>query len=82
VLKELKEKRMKSKPKLIIINGPAGIGKSTTSSILHMLLPFSFLIEVDVQRRFISQYRNDLNRSTELVWSMVYGMVEAYLREG
>lgn len=43
--------------KLIIINGPCGVGKSTLSAKLHADMPLSFLLEIDAQRRFISHYR-------------------------
>lgn len=43
--------------KLIIINGPCGVGKSTVTNRLHQEIPLSFLFDIDAQMRFISHYR-------------------------
>jgi adenylate kinase family enzyme len=43
--------------KLIILNGPPGIGKSTVAQKLQKELPLSFLLEIDALRRCISNYR-------------------------
>ncbi len=43
--------------KLIIINGPCGIGKSTLAKNLNDQMPLSFLLDTDAQSRFIGHYR-------------------------
>lgn len=42
--------------KLIIINGPCGIGKSTLAAKIHANMKLSFLLDIDAQRRYISCY--------------------------
>lgn len=45
--------------KIIIINGPCGIGKSTVAEKVHNDIPLSFLLDIDAQRRFVSKrYKN------------------------
>jgi predicted kinase len=43
--------------KLVILNGPPGVGKSTIATRLHKNLPASVLIDVDELRRTIPNYR-------------------------
>lgn len=56
--------------KLIILNGPPGVGKSTIAARLHEEMPSSLLIDVDELRRTIPDYREQkkesLRRSYEL----------------
>lgn len=52
--------------KLIIINGPCGIGKSTVAAKLHADMPLSFLLDIDAQRRFMSHYREQPKESREI----------------
>ncbi len=52
--------------KLIIINGSCGSGKSTLAVKLHNYFPLSFLLDIDAQRRFISQYREKKDTSGHL----------------
>lgn len=49
--------------KLIIINGPWGVGKSTTARLLHEALLGSYHLELDVLRRSISGYEKDRQKS-------------------
>lgn len=66
--------------KLIIINGTAGVGKSTLAEKLHELLPLSFLVNVDAQRRFISQYRENAKESNDLAFEVLLAITEACLK--
>jgi predicted kinase len=68
--------------KLILINGPAGIGKSTIAQKVHPALPLSFLLDIDAQRRYISGYREHRKESGELVIKLSLAMVEDYLQNG
>ncbi len=68
--------------KLILINGPAGIGKSTIAGKLHQVLPLSFLLDIDAQRRYISGYREHRKESGDLVIQLSLAMVENYLQSG
>ncbi|MDA1038172.1 MAG: AAA family ATPase [bacterium] len=61
--------------KLIIINGPCGVGKTTTSVELHDLMPLSFLLDVDAQMRNISHYRE----YREERWDMTFEITKAIL---
>ena len=63
--------------KLIIINGPCGIGKSTTAAALHAELPLSFLLDIDAQARFITHYREHPTERWELVSALSLGIIEA-----
>lgn len=44
--------------KLIILNGPCGVGKSTIATRLHEALSLSFLLDIDSLRRLFSQYKD------------------------
>jgi len=68
--------------KLILINGPTGIGKSTIAGKLHQVLPLSFLLDIDGQRRYISGYKEHREESGELVTELSLAMVENYLQSG
>jgi predicted kinase len=56
--------------KLIIINGPCGVGKSTLSAKLHANIPLSFLLDIDAQRRFISHYREQKEESGKMMMAI------------
>src|SRR3989338_4290855 len=66
--------------KLIIINGPCGIGKSTLAARLHDRMPLSFLLDVDAQARFISHYREFTEERREMVHAVSLGIIEACLK--
>lgn len=68
--------------KLIIINGPTGIGKSTIAKKIHDKLPLSFLLDIDAQRRHISNYRENRKESGELSFVISRAIVDEYLKSG
>lgn len=68
--------------KLILINGPSGVGKSTVAERLHKEIPLSLLVEVDVWRRFISAYKEHKKESLELAYRYTTAGIEAYLKTG
>ena len=68
--------------KLIIINGPTGIGKSTVAKKIHDKLPLSFLLDIDAQRRYISDYRKNRKESSELSFVVSRAIVDEYLKSG
>jgi broad-specificity NMP kinase len=65
--------------KIIILNGPCGVGKSTVAARLHDTLPLSFLLDIDAQRRFISQFREYQDESRGLTLDVSRGIVSACL---
>lgn len=66
---------------LIIINGPCGIGKSTTAKNLHESLPLSYLIDVDEIGRKISHYR-EFEERREIREAVAFATVDAVLKLG
>lgn len=68
--------------KLIIINGPTGIGKSTISKMIHNDLAISFLLAMDEQRRYISKYQEYRIDSRDLVRDLSLGIIDTYLQTG
>lgn len=68
--------------KLIVLNGPSGVGKSTLALRLHSALPLSVLVEIDAWRRFISEYRTHKKESLELSYQFSLAAIEACLKAG
>lgn len=65
--------------KLIIINGPCGIGKSTLSARLHISMPLSFLLDIDEQRKFISHYKEKRQESGKMVYDISNAILKGCL---
>jgi deoxyadenosine/deoxycytidine kinase len=63
--------------KLIIINGSCGAGKSTLAARLHAAIPFSFLLDLDAQRQFISTHRENPKRR----WGALFSITKSILAE-
>lgn len=63
--------------KLIIINGPAGVGKTTVAKKLHTEIPFSFLLDLDEQRNFISEWREHRREASILSFDIALSIAEA-----
>lgn len=68
--------------RLIIINGPWGVGKSTTAALLHHELPGSFHLELDVLRRCISGYEQDRQKSFYFSLTIALGIMETCFADG
>ncbi|HVW82354.1 MAG TPA: AAA family ATPase [Candidatus Paceibacterota bacterium] len=68
--------------KLILINGPAGIGKSAVSARLHAELPQSILIDVDELRRSIPEYRERRKESLLLSYEKAREAAAEHLQKG
>ena len=66
--------------KLLIINGSCGIGKSTVSARMHANMPLSFLLDIDAQRRFISQYREQREESGEMIRVISNSIIKGCLK--
>ncbi len=68
--------------KLILINGPTGIGKSTVAQKIYQASPLSFLVDIDALRRCISGYREHKDESRELSLLVSESITETYLKSG
>jgi predicted kinase len=68
--------------KLIILNGPSGVGKSTIALRLQQELPSSALIDVDELRRAIPDYRERRKESLMLAYEKTAEAIEDHLRNG
>ena len=68
--------------KLIIINGPCGVGKTTAAISLHESRPLSYLLDVDAVGRNISHYRDYREERWELRDTVAAATVGAVLKIG
>lgn len=68
--------------KLVILNGPAGVGKSTVAEKLHVEMPMAFLVNVDAWRSQISQWRENRKESQVLSYKIAVAAIGACLAEG
>lgn len=66
--------------KLIIINWPCWVWKSTLSSQLFKKYPLSVYINIDDLRRNISGYKESAEKSLSLVLNMAYALLETALK--
>lgn len=68
--------------KLIIINGPWGVGKSTLAVRLHADMPRSVHVEIDVLRKSISGYDNNPEENFRFAIRLASDIIERSLAEG
>ena len=69
--------------KLIILNGPPGVGKSTVAGRLHQEIPSSVLIDVDeIRRMTMPDWRERRKESLSLAFECAADAVEDGLRGG
>lgn len=68
--------------KLIILNGPWGVGKSTAARAMHARMPGAFHVEVDAIRRSISGYDDNPEESFRFAMRVVNDVIERCLSEG
>ncbi len=68
--------------KLIIINGPCGVGKTSAVLALHDTMPLSYLVDVDAIGRNISHYREYRKERWELRDAVASATVDTVLRIG
>jgi broad-specificity NMP kinase len=63
--------------RLILLNGPCGVGKSTIAEIVHRELLGSVLINLDTLRRFVSGHRELRAESHDLSVALTAAMLNA-----
>lgn len=70
------------KPKLIILNGALGVGKSTLAERYATEHPLTLKLDIDEVRRWISNYREEKEVSGPLAKKMAGEMARVHLKEG
>lgn len=73
---------MKQTPFLILINGPAGVGKSTIAQKYVDEHPFTLLVSTDILITTIGQWMSHEDKARELAQSLAKVMVTEHLRTG
>ena len=68
--------------KLILINGTSGVGKTTLAKKVSDVLPMSFLLDLDEQRKFISHWDEHILESGIFSFDIALGIAEACLKSG
>jgi broad-specificity NMP kinase len=63
--------------RLILLNGPCGVGKSTVAEIIHRELRGSVLINLDTLRRFVSGHHELRAQSHDLSVALTAAMLNA-----
>ena len=69
-------------PKLIVLNGPLGIGKSTLNKMYADKHPLALSIDIDLVRMNIGQWREYPKQSAEMAWDMTIEMGRVALSSG
>lgn len=68
--------------KLVIFNGPAGVGKSTVTQKLHAEMPMALLMNIDNWRSQISEWRENRKESQVLAYKIAAAAIDTCLSEG
>ena len=68
--------------RLIILNGPSGVGKSTTALKLQKEIPLSHLVEVDELRRSLPGYPERREETHRLAYEHTAEIIENELTSG
>lgn len=68
--------------KLVILNGPCGVGKSSAAVLLHAQMPLSVHVDIDAQRRFISHYHEQHEESWKMSIDIAAAIVDTVLSAG
>jgi predicted kinase len=70
------------KPKLIVINGPCGIGKNTIAEKYKDKHPRALVVDIDETRRSIEGYRENKEKSLEQAYESAYTVATEHLNNG
>jgi len=68
--------------KFIMINGPGGAGKTTLAKKLHKNKELSVLVLNYLIRRMINGFKENRDKSREIMFNLTYGIVEQALESG
>lgn len=68
--------------RLILLNGPSGIGKSTLAQVYVDEHPGALNLDIDRIRCLVGGWRDDFGRAGELVRPIAVSMVDTHLRAG
>lgn len=68
--------------KLIILNGPVGVGKTALAKRLQENLPLSFFIHFDELRRLIGGYKENSHESRVLTFDIAFSIAETCFKRG
>jgi len=68
--------------KFTMINGPGGAGKTALAKKLHKNKELSVLVPNYLVRRMINGFRENRDRSREIMFNLTYGLVEQALVSG
>ena len=69
-------------PRLILLNGPPAVGKSTLAQRYAVDHPGTLVCEIDVLRTMVAGWENDVVDAGERIRTTALAMITAYLREG
>jgi predicted kinase len=69
-------------PRLVVLNGPPGIGKSTVARLFTEHHPLSLALEQDVVRRLIGGWTTRETQTGQLARELCLAMALAHLRAG
>lgn len=69
-------------PRLIVLNGPPGVGKSTIARRYAAEHPFALDLDIDSVRRLLGRWRDDPIRAGLLARAMTLTMAREHLRAG
>ena len=69
-------------PRLIVLNGPPGVGKSTLARRYLADHPFALAAELDTARRSLGRWRDDPTTATGLARRLTLAMARAHLCAG
>lgn len=73
---------MSAPPRLIHLNGPPGIGKSTLARRYADEHPGTLLLDIDVLRAMVGGWQDDFHGAGEAIRTAALAMITAYLRGG
>jgi predicted kinase len=68
--------------RLMLVNGPPGVGKSTLARRYGAAHPGTLVLEIDTMRTMVAGWQRDLLGAGERIRSVALAAATAYLREG